>query len=234
MRRLLPAAILLLAALTAVAALPAWGQIEPPSTLDVQGRRTVTVYSNGTALVEEEISFSAEAFVRFKQAYNPISTFVRELEPRSSPYQITGLSISLDEANNRLTARYKLLGAAVYKGDGRWWLRVAEPGESVTLSHAGEREAVLTIVYAAGEGFRVMETVNVKLPEGASNPQLHQDSGVLEYTMPMKAGTVQGLARIAGIGLAAAGAVIIALGVAGSRRAPPSVAEIESRISGGD
>ncbi len=227
--RITVALLLALVLAPLVVGLGARAQIQPPTTIDIQGSRKITVYSNGTAMVEEEIKFSAEAFIRFKQAYNPISTFVRELGPRSSPYQITGLSISLDEANNKLVAKYKMLGAAVYKGNGKWELRIAEPGESVTLSHKTDREAVLTLVYAAGEGFRVMETITVNLPQGASNPKLNPDQGTLEYTLNPDTG--KNTVKIAGMGSLAGGAALLALGLLARRPRIPRVKEVEEQLN---
>jgi hypothetical protein len=211
-------ALLALLAVIVVASHVAMAQIQPPTTIEVNGHGSVTLLANGNALVTEDIKFSAEAYKAFKEAYNPISTFIRELEPRSSPTQIENLSASLDDANNRFRASYILLGFATYKGGGTWEAHIAEPGEHVSLTSKSGDTLVFTNIYAAGTDYRIVETITVKLPRGASNPVYHEDEGVLTYTLNPQEGGNGGALKVAGSGIAAVGAIIAAAGFILPRR----------------
>jgi len=186
-----------------------YAQIQPPTVFQIDGVATIDVLDNGIADVKEEIKFSAQAFMAFKQVYNPISTFVRELRPRTSPTQIENLSINLDEANNKLELKYTLLGAAVYKGNGLWELEIAEPGEKLTLSTQHGNTLVFTRVYAAGEEYRIMETLTVNLPAKAENIRYDEDEGKISYKLDVNAGASNNNMLYAGIALILIGGVVI-------------------------
>jgi len=186
-------------------------QIQPPTVFEIEGVTTIDVLENGVADVKEEIKFSAQAFVAFKQTYNPISTFVRELRPRTSPTQIENLSINLDEANNKLTLKYTLLGAAVYKGNGLWELEVAEPGEKLTLSTQHGNTLVFTRVYAAGGEYRIMETLTINLPAKAESIRYDADEGKISYRLDVNTGASNNNMLYTGIALILVGGVVIAV-----------------------
>ncbi len=171
------AALLLAAALAAAAS----AQIQPPTVYEVNGVGTYRVLPNGDIEVKEVISFSTSAFVSFKQRFSPLSTLVRELSPRSMPVEIRGLHVELDEANNRLVATYRLRGAAVYRGDGVWEIRVASPGEKLTATTVEDDRIVLVRVYGVGPDLRVMETMTYLLPSGAREPSYSPETGTIRY-----------------------------------------------------
>jgi len=175
----LPMILLFIAIVSAVS----HAQVQPPTVFEIEGVTTLNVLDNGIAYVREEIKFSAQAYIAFKRVYNPISTFVRELRPRAAPEQIENLSISLDEANNKLTATYTLLGAAVYKGNGLWELAIAKPGEKLTLTTQHGNTLVFTHVYGAGEDYKIMETLTVNLPAKAENIRYDTDEGKISYKL---------------------------------------------------
>jgi len=204
--------ILLFVALVSVVS---HAQMQPPTIFEIEGMMTVNVSDNGIAYVREEIKFSAQAFVVFKQVYNPISTFVRELRPRATPEQIENLSINLDEVNNKLTMTYTLLGAAVYKGNGLWELEIAEPGkrpnEKLTLTTQHGNTLVFTHVYGAGENYKIMETLTVNLPTKAENIKYDEDEGKISYKLNVSTGTSNGNMLYAGIALMIIGGVIVAV-----------------------
>jgi len=192
-------------------------QMQPPVVTEVEGVTTINVLDNGVAYVREEVKFSAQAYIAFKQAYNPISTFVRELRPRTSPTQIENLSINLDEANNKLTATYTLLGAAVYKGNGLWELEIAEPGktltEKLTLTTQHGNTLVFTHVYGAGASYKIIETLTVNLPAKAENIKYDEDEGKITYKLNVNVGTgtFNNNMLYAGIALILIGGVIMAV-----------------------
>lgn len=194
----------------------AGAQIEPPVQYEIKGSTKIVVNETGIALVGEEIKFSAVAFKQFRQMYNPLSTFVREITPRNMPQQIEDLKIDLDEANNRLTATYKVLGMAEYLGGGKWVLRLGDP-KQLTLSTQNGNTFVFTNTYAAGAGVKIIETITVELPEAAKNPAYLEDEGAITYQLPLDTGGQVSL-RYLGMGLAAAGAAIIGLSLLQSRR----------------
>jgi hypothetical protein len=224
----------LILSLTAIA-LVSYAQVQPPSVITINSIKTVKLDDRGNALVTEKIKMSAEAFVRFKEIYNPLSTLVRELEPRNSPIQIENVSLKVDEANNAVTATYKILGAAVYQGNNIWQYRVSEEGSKPTLSSHDGNKFVFTNVLAKGYDYQLMETITVILPENAKNPSYHEDEGVLTYQLqPPGTGSSSNTIKLAGIGLAVIGVVIIAYGflrkpkLAG-RIEPESINGIETR-----
>jgi len=203
----LPAALLLLALFASVS----HAQIQPPTVFEIEGVRVLNVSDTGMASVREEIKFSAQAFTLFRQIYNPLSTFVRELEPRTIPEQIENLDIKLDEANNKLTATYTLLGAAVYKGNGVWELRIAEQSEKLTLSAQHGNTLVFTHVYGAGWDYRIVETLTVNLPAKAQSIKYDEDEKKITYVLNVSTGTSSGSARYAGVALIAIGGVMLAV-----------------------
>jgi len=186
-------------------------QIQPFTVFQIDGVSTINVSDSGIANVREEIKFSAQAFIAFRQTYNPISTFVRELKPRASPTQIENLNINLDEANNKLTLTYSLLGAAVYKGNGLWELNIAEPGEKLTFTTKNGNTLVFTHVYGAGEDYRIMETLTVNLPAKAENIRYDEEEGKIYYTLNVNSGTSNVNMLYPGIALIVIGGAIIAM-----------------------
>jgi len=186
-------------------------QIQPITVFEIQGVRTINVLDTGVAEVKEEIKFSAQAYIAFKRVYNPLSTFVRELEPRTNPVQIENLSINVDDANNKLTATYTLLGAAVYKGNGVWEIEIAEPGEKLTLTAQHGNTLVFANVYGAGEDYKIMETVTVNLPAGAKNVKYREDEGKITYELSVSTGASNDSMLYAGIALSIIGGAMIAV-----------------------
>jgi len=185
--------------------------VQPPTVYEIQGVRTINVLDTGVAEVKEEIKFSAQAYIAFKRNYNPLSTFVRELEPRTNPVQIENLSINVDDANNKLTATYTLLGAAVYKGNGLWEIDVAEPGGKLTLTAQHGNTLVFANVYGVGEDYKLMETVTVNLPAGAKNVKYREDEGKITYELSVSTGASNDSMLYAGIALSIIGGAMIAV-----------------------
>ncbi|MCE4601986.1 MAG: hypothetical protein F7C08_00115 [Desulfurococcales archaeon] len=194
----------------------AGAQIEPPVQLEVKGNTKIVINEVGTASVEEEIKFSASAFNQFRQMYNPLSTFVRDLAPRNMPIQIEELQVNLDEANNKLTATYKILGMAKYMGGDKWVVKLGDP-KDITLSTQNDNTFVFTNTFAAGAGIKLMETVTVVLPPGAENPTYQEDEGTIIYYLPLEGQDGEQI-KYLGLGLAAAGAAIIVISLVQSRR----------------
>ncbi len=197
----------------------ALAQIEPPSVFEIKGQTKMRIDESGVASVEEVLEFSASAFVNFKQTYNPLSTFVRELSPRSMPIQIDNLTINLDEANNKLTAKYKILGASVYMGGGKWMLKVGDP-KKLTLSTSNGNTFVFTNAYAVGSNYKIMETITIELPQGAKNPTYDEDEGVITYELPLGSGpsSGSGALKYLGYALTGVGVIIIVASVIVSRK----------------
>jgi hypothetical protein len=185
-------------------------QVQPPTVITVNSVKTITLDDKGNAMVTEKIKMSAEAFVRFKEIYNPLSTLVRELEPRNSPTQLENVSIKVDEANNAIIAIYRVLGAVTYQGNNLWQYRVSEEGSKLTLSSHDGNKFVFTNVIAKGYDYQLMETITVILPKNAKNPKFHEDEGVLTYQLqPPGTGSNTNMVRLAGIGLAIIGVAIM-------------------------
>ncbi len=205
-------------------------QIQPPTKLEIQGSTSITVFPNGNARVVEEMKMSTEAFTRFKKVYDPLSTLIRDLKPRSSPTQITNIKVNVDEASNTINITYDQLGAAQYLGNGKWFLPIEAPREGkVTLSSINGNTIVLTKVYALGYAYDIIETVTVKLPQDATNPRYDEDSGGIVYEMPLPGDGQHNtlIPRAAGAALILAGAVAAAWPILASRRservaAPPN------------
>jgi len=198
------------------------GQIQPPVAMEIKGKTTSTIDDKGVATVEMTLEFSTSAFIKFKQAYNPLSTFVRELSPRSMPQQIEELSINLDEANNRLIAKYKVIGAAVYMGAGKWVLHVGDP-KSLTLSATNGNTFVFTNAEAVGSGYKIIETITINLPPDAKNPKYDDGEGTITYELPIEGSGPGGVVlRYLGLALAGIGVVTIASTILMSRRLQPS------------
>ncbi len=208
--------VILAALILAGLPLLAVAQIEPPVELEVKGSTKIVIDETGTASVDEEIKFSASAFNQFRQMYNPLSTFVRDMAPRNMPIQIEELQVNLDEANNKLTASYKILGMATYIGGDKWVIKLGDP-KDLTLSAQNGNTFVFTNTYAAGTGVRIMETVTVVLPQGAENPSYQEDEGTITYYLPLET-PAGGQVKYLGLGLAAAGAAIIGISLVQSRR----------------
>jgi hypothetical protein len=167
------------------------------------------VKPTGNAHVVEEIKFSAEAFISFKNTYNPLSTFIRELQPKTSPIYIENLTVNLDEANNVLRGEYDILGAAQYKGDGKWVLYLGEEAKDLTLSAQEGNKIILTGAYAVGPDYKLTETITVNLPNNAENIKYDPEDGVVIYYLEPEKERGINIYAI-GIGLIALGAVIVA------------------------
>ncbi len=182
-------------------------QIKPLSVFEVNGKRVINITDTGNAHVKEEIKFSAQAYIAFKKIYNPISTFIRELEPKASPTQIENLTIKLDDASNKLTAKYDLLGKAIYKGNGEWEVKIAEPGDKLQLTSQNGNTLIFTNIHAVGEDYKIMETITVNLPSKAKHPVYHEDEGTITYTLSIKTQKSVSL-KYAGLGLIILGIVI--------------------------
>ncbi|MEB3773218.1 MAG: hypothetical protein GSR82_06015 [Desulfurococcales archaeon] len=196
-------------------------QIKPPVVETVNSVKTVTIDKTGNALVNEKLKLSASVFVKFKQTYNPLSTLVRELEPRNTPTQVENISIKVDEANNKILMKYKLLGAAVYQGNNQWEVKIGEPSMKITLSSHDDNKFVFTYVEAAGYDYQIMQTVTVIIPKDAKNPQYHEDEGTLTYNLqPPGTGEGGNYLKIIGGGIAALG--FIAIGFDLYKRKSPS------------
>jgi len=200
----LPIILLSIAFISAVS----HSQIQPPTVYEIQSTRNIDVSETGTANVREEVKFSTQAFIVFKEEYNPMSTFVRDLEPRTSPAQIENLNINVDEANNKLTITYTLLGGAVYVGNGLWEIKIARPGEKLTLSSQHGNTRVFTHVYAAGSSYRIMETITVNLPAKAENIRYDDDEGKITYKLDVN-NRMNEYMLYAGIALAVVGGVLM-------------------------
>lgn len=219
-----------LAVALAIAVPAAVAQVQPPTKLEIQGSTSITVLPNGNARVVEVMKMSTEAFTKFKKMYDPLSTLVRDLKPRSSPTQITNIRIDVDEASNTINVTYDQLGAAQYLGNGKWFLPIEAPrGGKVTLSSINGNTVVLTKVYALGYSYDIIETVTVKLPQEAANPRYDEDSGGIVYEMPLPGGKAHNALapQVAGAALIVAGAAAVAWPVLASRRrgrvaAPPN------------
>jgi hypothetical protein len=212
-RKLILMALTLIVITLATTTLITNAQIQPPSVVTINSVKTVTLDNKGNAMVTEKMKMSAEAFVRFKEMYNPLSTLVRELEPRNSPTQIENVSLKVDEANNAVTATYIIIGAALYQGNNIWQYRVSEQDSKLTLSSHEGNKYVFTNVIAKGYDYQLMETITVILPKNAKNPSYHEDEGVLTYQL-QPPGTSSGTNRvkIAGVGIAVIGLAIMVYG----------------------
>jgi len=192
MSRLLAAALLAAAAALVLAAAAAEAQMKPPTVYEVNGVATMKVLPNGDIEAREVIKFSTSAYVAFKERFQPLSTFARQLSPRNAPVEIENLHLELDDANNRLTATYRLRGAAVYRGNGLWEIQAAAPGEKLTPAAVEADKVVLVRTLAAGPDFRVTETLTYLLPPGATNPGYDQETGKITYTLQPQAGSTTG------------------------------------------
>ncbi len=155
-------------------------QVQPPVVLEVNDKSSVTILPNGNAQIREEISMSLAAFARFKAYYNPLGMLTRELKSYRTDVELTNVSISVDEANNRVIVTYTALGAAVNKKD-YWELKVASEKEKVTLSAQTGNVLVFTFVRAATSDIRWIMTVTVTLPQEAKNIRFISETNTLRY-----------------------------------------------------
>ncbi len=238
MSRSILAVALLLSFTVLVLAAPVHAQIQPPIVYEMTGVATYKVKANGDIEVTEVIKFSTSAFMAFKSRFNPLSTFARELSPHNIPVEIKNLQIDVDDANNKVTIRYLLRGAAVYKGNKIWEIQAAAPGEKLTLTTSEHNRLVLVRTYGVGPDFRIMETLTYMLPDGAGDVHYDEASGKITYvlepsvsakttvTTSYKTVTITekktvtsversqppAAMRYAGIGLALTGAILAAVG----------------------
>lgn len=155
-------------------------QVQPPVVLEINDKSSMTILPNGNAQVKEEISMSLAAFTKFKAYYNPLGMLTRELKSHRMDLELTNVSISVDEANNRVIVTYTALGAAVNKKD-YWELKVASEKEKVTLSAQTGNVLVFTFVKAVTSDIRWIMTVTVTLPQEAKNIRFIGETNTLRY-----------------------------------------------------
>ena len=214
------AALLLAAAILAEAQQP----LQPQVQTTIDGSIEAYIEPSGVARVKAVYSMSASAYAKFKQAYNPISTFIRQFNWGSTPTQLEDVEVKADDANNRVTMSYRQLGAAVYLGGSRWKVEVGgdEPGTpKPKLVATKGNTLILTKVYAASAGLYITETLTLHLPKGAKNIQYKPEEAAVYYTYPLPGERSGAPLRLAGAAIAAAGAALIALPIAATRRRTP-------------
>jgi hypothetical protein len=189
MRRYLSILILMLLAIILLDGFTTWAQVQPLTVLELEDKATYNIAENGDAYVEEVISMSATAFVSFKQQYPMLSMLTRLFKSKRTDVEITNLNIQVDEANNRIIAKYIIKGAAVYKKD-YWELKIASEKQKVTLSAQTGNTLVFTFAGAVTTDTRMIITSTINLPKEAKNIKFISDTNTLryEYTPPTASG----------------------------------------------
>jgi hypothetical protein len=189
MRRYLSILILMLLAIILLDGFTTWAQVQPLAVLELEDKATYNIAENGDAYVEEVISMSATAFVSFKQQYPMLSMLTRLFKSKRTDVEITNLNIQVDEANNRIIAKYVVKGAAVYKKD-YWEIKIASEKQKVTLSAQTGNTLVFTYAGMVTTDTRMIITSTINLPKEATNIKFMSDTNTLryEYTPPTASG----------------------------------------------
>ncbi|MEM0235338.1 hypothetical protein [Thermofilum sp.] len=181
--------ILMLLAIILLDGFTTWAQVQPLTVLELEDKATYNIAENGDAYVEEVISMSATAFASFKQQYPMLSMLTRLFKSKRTDVEITNLNIQVDEANNRIIAKYVIKGAAVYKKD-YWEMKIASEKQKVTLSAQTGNTLVFTYAGAVTTDTRMIITSTINLPKEAKNIKFISDTNTLryEYTPPTASG----------------------------------------------
>lgn len=180
MRRYLSILILMLLAIILLDGFTTWAQVQPLAVLELEDKATYNIAENGDAYVEEVISMSATAFASFKQQYPMLSMLTRLFKSKRTDVEITNLNIQVDEANNRIIAKYVIKGAAVYKKD-YWEMKIASEKQKVTLSAQTGNTLVFTYAGAVTTDTRMIITSTINLPKEAKNIKFISDTNTLRY-----------------------------------------------------
>jgi hypothetical protein len=180
MRRYVSILILMLLAIILLDGFTTWAQVQPIAVLEIEDKATNNIAENGDAYVEEVISMSATAFASFRQQYPMLSMLTRLFKSKRTDVEITNLNIQVDEANNRIIAKYIIKGAAVYKKD-YWEMKIASEKQKVTLSAQTGNILVFTYAGMVTTDTRMIITSTINLPKEATNIKFMSDTNTLRY-----------------------------------------------------
>ena len=200
--------ILLVQVVTAVAQMEG---MQPIASIEIEGSSNITVLSNGVAVADSVLKMSMSAYKTFKTIYDPLSTFVRELNWGNTPAQLVDVKVEADDATNTIRIHYKRLGAAVYLGDGKWKLNLeADEGARVKLVDKKDNTLIVTVTYQSTKEMEFAETLRITLPKKASNIVFDKDEKTIYYSMPLPGGKDEKtFPRYAGSALAATGIMVM-------------------------
>jgi len=217
------AAILSIAVLT-LSAHAQEGWMQPITKTKIEAETNATITASGVAIVSGELRMSTSAYKMFKEMYNPLSVFVRQMNWGNTPAQLIDVKVEADDANNKVKISYKRLGAAVYQGEGKWRIKLEDEGAEVKLVAKQGNKLVITITYAASQDLVMMETLHLTLPSNAKNIVFDKDEKAIYYQAPLPGQSSKHTTGIAGgAAIAGLGAAILALPVIKRRREEPEL-----------
>ncbi|BEP17308.1 hypothetical protein PYJP_06600 [Pyrofollis japonicus] len=212
-------AALLAATLATVAAQAQETWMQPITKTRIEADTNATITLSGTAIVGGELRMSTSAYKMFKEIYNPLSVFVRQMNWGNTPAQLVDVKVEADDANNRVKLSYKRLGAAVYQGSGKWKVKLEDDDAEVKLVAQQGNKLVITITYAASQDLVMTETLHLALPSNAKNIVFDKEEKAIYYEAPLpgeKGGNRAGVAG--GAALAGLGAAILLLPITRRRK----------------